>query len=99
MEQYLIHDLYRTTPADGTQISVSGWVRTVRDSKAFAFIELNDGSFFKNLQVVCDESLPEFKEVAPGHFAACHRINELGGEARPKTLQICGAKPFCSLKI
>ncbi len=63
MESYLIHDLYRSTPADGSKIAVSGWVRTVRDSKAFAFIEMNDGSFFKNLQIVLDESVPDFREV------------------------------------
>ena len=63
MEKYLIHDLYRSTPADGAQISVSGWVRTVRDSKAFAFIELNDGTFFKNLQIVLDETVPDFREI------------------------------------
>ena len=63
MESYLIHDLYRSTPADGSKIAVSGWVRTVRDSKAFAFIEMNDGSFFKNLQIVLDESVPDFCEV------------------------------------
>ena len=39
------------------------WVRTVRDSKAFAFIEMNDGTFFKNLQIVLDESVPDFREV------------------------------------
>ena len=63
MEKYLIHDLYRKTPADGAKITVSGWVRTVRDSKAFAFIEMNDGTFFKNLQIVLDESVPDFREV------------------------------------
>ena len=63
MESYLIHDLYRSTPADGSKIAVSGWVRTVRDSKVFAFIEMNDGSFFKNLQIVLDESVPDFREV------------------------------------
>jgi len=31
-------------------VKISGWVRTVRDSKTFGFIELNDGSFFKNIQ-------------------------------------------------
>jgi Aspartyl/asparaginyl-tRNA synthetases len=36
----------------GRTIKVPGWVRTVRDSKTFGFIELNDGTFFKNLQVV-----------------------------------------------
>ncbi|NTV91252.1 MAG: asparagine--tRNA ligase, partial [Clostridiales bacterium] len=46
-------------------IRVAGWVRTVRDSKTFGFIEINDGSFFKNLQVVFDENgMDNFKEVA-----------------------------------
>ena len=60
---YLIKDLFRATPEDGAIITVEGWVRTLRDSKAFAFIELNDGTFFKNLQVVCEETLPNFKEI------------------------------------
>ena len=46
------------------QISVSGWVRTIRDSKTFGFIELNDGSFFKNLQIIFEEeNLKNFKDV------------------------------------
>ncbi len=61
--QYDIRTLYRQTPAHGDTVTVSGWVRTLRDSKAFAFIELNDGTFFKNVQIVCDESLSNFKEV------------------------------------
>ncbi len=63
METTLIRSLFHETPADKTLVRVSGWVRTVRDSKAFAFIELNDGTFFKNLQIVCDETLENFKEV------------------------------------
>ncbi len=60
---YLVKQLYRETPADGSPITVSGWVRTLRDSKAFAFIELNDGSFYKNLQIVCEDTLANFKEI------------------------------------
>ena len=63
METTLIRSLFHETPADKTLVKVSGWVRTVRDSKAFAFIELNDGTFFKNLQIVCNETLENFKEV------------------------------------
>ena len=37
-------------------VRVSGWVRTVRDSKAFAFIALNDGTCFKPLQIVVEEA-------------------------------------------
>ena len=36
----------------GKEVTVCGWARTIRDMKTFGFIELNDGSCFKNLQVV-----------------------------------------------
>ena len=39
----------------GKTVTVAGWVRTLRDSKAFAFVELNDGSFFKNCQIVLEK--------------------------------------------
>ncbi|MCG8601586.1 MAG: asparagine--tRNA ligase [Verrucomicrobiales bacterium] len=42
---------------------VQGWVRTKRDSKAFSFIELNDGSCLANLQIVADATLPEYEEA------------------------------------
>ena len=63
MKDFTIRQLYRETPADGAIVTVSGWVRTLRDNKVFAFIELNDGTFFKNVQVVCEEALENFKEV------------------------------------
>jgi len=47
----------------GKEIELGGWVRTIRDSKAFAFIELNDGSTVKNIQLVLESSLPNFNEV------------------------------------
>ena len=37
---------------DGQSVTVCGWARTIRDVKNFGFIELNDGSCFKSLQVV-----------------------------------------------
>ena len=45
------------------EIKVVGWVRTVRSSKEFGFIELNDGSFFKGLQIVFDGQLKNFSEI------------------------------------
>ena len=46
-------------------VRVSGWVRTVRDSKAFAFIALNDGTCFKPLQIVVEEAnVSNYKEIA-----------------------------------
>ncbi len=45
-------------------VTVCGWVKTIRDSKALGFIELNDGSCFKNLQIVLEESkLADYKNV------------------------------------
>lgn len=46
------------------ELRLTGWVRTVRTSKDFGFIELNDGSHFHNLQIVFDQSLPNFNEVS-----------------------------------
>ena len=45
-------------------VSLDGWIRTVRSSKSFGFIELNDGSCFKNLQIVFDDKLDNFEEIA-----------------------------------
>ena len=64
MEKVTIKDLYRSTEKyiDKT-VEVAGWIKTVRDSKAFGFIELNDGSFFNNLQIVFNDKLANFEEV------------------------------------
>ena len=48
----------------GRTVTVCGWARTIRDMKNFGFIELNDGSCFKNLQVVFDGDLENYKEIA-----------------------------------
>ncbi|MCL2593502.1 MAG: asparagine--tRNA ligase [Defluviitaleaceae bacterium] len=47
----------------GKDVKLGGWVRTVRDSKTFGFIELNDGTFFKSIQVVFDDNLNNFEEI------------------------------------
>ncbi|MFZ4631830.1 MAG: asparagine--tRNA ligase [Patescibacteria group bacterium] len=64
MSKIIIKSLYRETEKYlGKNILVSGWVRTSRSSKEFGFIELNDGSFFKGLQIVFDNNLNNFSEV------------------------------------
>lgn len=63
MHTTLISALFKTAHDNGSIITVQGWIKTLRDSKSFAFIELNDGSHFNNLQIVCDESLDNFNEV------------------------------------
>ena len=64
MEKTTIKDLYRDTEKYiGQEVEISGWVRTVRDSKTFGFIELNDGSFLNNLQIVFTDKLSNFADV------------------------------------
>ncbi len=64
MENVLVKDLYRNTDRyENKAVQVSGWVKTLRDSKNFGFIELNDGSFFNNVQIVFDNNLSNFEEI------------------------------------
>ncbi|MEA4898786.1 MAG: asparagine--tRNA ligase [Christensenellaceae bacterium] len=65
MADVLVRDLYREVPTgDLPGVTVKGWVRTARESKNFAFIELNDGSCFRNLQIVLEEvALPGYREL------------------------------------
>lgn len=57
-----IKEIYRDGASlVGQTVQVNGWIRTARESKAVAFIELNDGSFFKNLQVVYDPASEAFE--------------------------------------
>ena len=55
----------------GQTVTVAGWARTIRDSKAFGFIELNDGSYFKNCQIVFDrEKISNYDEIAKQNVGA-----------------------------
>ncbi len=64
MNKLTIRDLYKSPKNFENQtIFLEGWVKTVRDSKTFGFIELNDGSFFKNVQIVFDNTLNNFEEI------------------------------------
>lgn len=45
-------------------ITVGGWIRSIRDSKTFGFISISDGTCFKTLQIVYDDTLPNFKDVS-----------------------------------
>lgn len=60
----LIKNLYNQKEKfSGKEVTIAGWVRTVRDSKTFGFIELNDGSYFKNVQVIFDNKLENFETI------------------------------------
>ena len=64
LKNVLVKDLFRNlSNYEGKEIQVSGWVRTIRDSKNFGFIEINDGSFFKNVQIVFESNLSNFEDI------------------------------------
>ncbi len=59
----------------GQTVTVCGWARTIRDLKGFGFVELNDGSCFKNLQVVlAADTLENYKEIAGQNVGAALRV-------------------------
>lgn len=66
MQRVQIKEIFRNQKDYvGKEISVCGWIRQIRDSKKLGFIELNDGSFFKCIQVIFEEDkISNFKDVA-----------------------------------
>lgn len=65
MDTVTIRSLFREKEKyAGKTIEISAWVKTIRDLKNFGFIEINDGSFFKNIQVVFSDKLDNFEDVA-----------------------------------
>ena len=60
-----IRELYKNQEAYlDKEITVGGWVRSIRDSKAFGFIVINDGTFFTPLQVVYHDNMENFEEIS-----------------------------------
>ena len=66
MKRLLLSALYRESGVYADKdVVVAGWIRTIRDSKVFGFIELNDGSCFKSMQVVFEQGrITNFEEIA-----------------------------------
>ena len=75
MSMTLVKEIYRDTEKfKDKMVTLSGWVRTVRASKRFGFIELNDGSFFKNIQIVYEDNLDNFKEISKFNVGSAIRV-------------------------
>ncbi|MBX3741413.1 MAG: asparagine--tRNA ligase [Akkermansiaceae bacterium] len=72
MRSLIKHVLKRGEPTD--DLHVAGWVRTRRDSKGFSFIELNDGTCLGNLQIVADEGIPGYDQIAKMNTGASVEI-------------------------
>lgn len=71
MKELLLRELFRNTDQyKGQEVTVRGWVRNNRNSNKFGFIELNDGSFFKSVQVVYEEEfIDNFEEISKAYVA------------------------------
>lgn len=66
-----IKDLFKYTEAYiGKEIEVGGWIRSIRDSKTFGFIVLNDGTCFQTLQVVYHDTMENFAEISKCNVGA-----------------------------
>ena len=72
MKKTLIKEIYKEPSVFGGQtVTVGGWVRNLRDSKAFGFIDLNDGSYFSSIQVVFErEVVANYDEIASMNVGA-----------------------------
>ena len=70
----------------GKETAVSGWIRTIRAGKAVAFIELNDGTFFKNIQIVLESGAENYAEVSKlgtgSAVEVCGTVAESEGEGQ-----------------
>lgn len=76
MKEILLRELYRNTAEYADQeVVIKGWVRNNRASNKFGFIELNDGSFFKSVQVVYEEEfLNNFEEISKAYVATALEV-------------------------
>lgn len=66
MKRELVKNIYNNADSfSGKTVVLGGWIRNIRDSKAFGFIDLNDGSCFKSIQVVFErEIVPNYDEIS-----------------------------------
>ena len=90
-----------SSEAEIPDMLVQGWVRTRRDSKAFSFLEINDGSSVASLQVVADEGIPGYERIAEMTTGAAVSVRGALGagqgkqrwELRASSLELVGAAP------
>ena len=67
----LVKELFKSAEEfKDKEVTVSGWIRNIRVSKNFGFIELNDGSFFKCVQIVIEDDLDNFEQLSKLNIAS-----------------------------
>lgn len=75
MIKTVVKDLFRNQDNfKDTTVQISGWIRTLRDSKTIGFMEVNDGTFFKSVQVVFEDTLDNFKEITKLPISSSVRV-------------------------
>lgn len=79
MDLTTVKSIYRNTAEYANkEVTLGGWIRTMRVSKNFGFIELNDGSFFKNIQIVFEaDKLSNYEEISKQNVGAALIIKGL----------------------
>ncbi len=71
MKLTTVKELYKNSEAYlEKKVTIGGWVRSIRDSKTFGFIVINDGSFFEPVQVVYHDSMENFAEISKQNVGA-----------------------------
>jgi len=81
-------------------VLVKGWVKSLRKSKAFSFVVVNDGSCFKDLQVIVDESAPNYSEISTSIAGTCVSIEGLIVESGGKQpIEMQGKNPSVIGKV
>ena len=71
MELVTIRELFKNREAYlDKQVTVGGWIRSIRDSKTFGFIVVNDGSYFEPLQIVYHDKMDNFQEISKQNVGA-----------------------------
>ena len=78
MELTMVRELFKNREQYlDKKVTVGGWVRSIRDSKTFGFIVVNDGSYFETLQVVYHDSMDNFSEISKlnGRGSYCNRYS------------------------
>ena len=81
MELVTVKELYKSREQYlDKEVTVGGWVRSIRDSKTFGFIVVNDGSYFENLQVVYHDSMNNFADINKLNVGARSEERRVGKE-------------------
>ncbi len=94
MDFTTIRELYRNSEAYvGKEVTVGGWVRSIRDSKTFGFIVLHDGTFFETLQIVYADKLENFAEICKYNVGAASSAYQYFPGSIPCSFSDCLCNP------